>query len=310
MKIIFMGTPEFAVPCLEALVSCGYDVCCVVTQPDKPRGRGNKVSFSPVKMKAIEYGIDVLQPVKIRKDPEFIGKLKDIKPDMIVVTAFGQILPEGVLSIPRLGCVNVHASLLPKLRGAAPINWAIINGDKETGITTMLMDKGLDTGDMLLKEKVAIGDEMTAGELHDVLMNQGAGLLIKTLKAIEEGNIERIPQQGESTYAPMIDKDTGKIAWSEESQRIKNLVRGTNPYPAAYSTLDGRRIKVWKVEIDDGCGSAGEPGSIYRVDRDGIYVFSGNGGIIIKEVQSDSGKRIDAFSYTLGHPVKIGDNFV
>lgn len=311
MKIIFMGTPDFAVPCLEALVKAGYDVCCVVTQPDRPRGRGNKISFSPVKMKAAEYNLKVLQPVKIRKDPEFIEKLRSLNPDVIVVIAFGQILPEEVLSIPHLGCINVHASLLPKLRGAAPINWAIINGDKETGITTMFMDKGIDTGDMLLKEKVAIREDMTAGELHDVLMNVGAGLLIKTLKAIEDGTVKRTPQDNEaSTYAPMLDRDTGKIVWTEESCDIKNLVRGTNPYPAAYSTLGGKRIKIWKAEVDENSGTSGEPGTVYRVDREGIYVFSGNGGIIIGEVQSDSGRRIDAFSYTLGHPVNIGDKFI
>lgn len=311
MKIIFMGTPDFAVPCLEALEKAGYDVCCVVTQPDRPRGRGNKVSFSSVKMKAIEHNIEVLQPVKIRKDQEFIEKIRIFNPDIIVVVAFGQIVPEEVLSIPRLGCINVHASILPKLRGAAPINWAIINGDRETGITTMFMDKGIDTGDMLLQEKVSIGNDTTAGELHDVLMNIGANLLIKTLKAVEDGTIVRTPQNNDmSTYAPMLDRDTGKIVWTDESSRIKDLVRGTNPYPAAYSTLGGKRIKIWKVEVDEVKVIAGEPGTVYRVGREGIYVFTGNGGIIIKELQSDSGRKVDAFSYTLGHPVNIGDKFV
>lgn len=310
MKIIFMGTPDFAVPCLDALVKSGYEVIGVVTQPDRPRGRGNKVSFSPVKVKALEYNLKVFQPVKIKRDPEFIENIKALNPDIIVIVAFGQILPEEVLLIPRLGCINVHASLLPKLRGSAPINWAIINGDKETGITTMFMDKGIDTGDMLLKEKVAIGEDMTAGELHDVLMNTGADLLIKTLKSIEDGTMIRIPQDNDaSTYVPMLDRDTGKIDWTKKAHDIKNLVRGTNPYPAAYSTLDGKRIKIWKAEVDQNCELTGEPGTVYKVDREGIYVSAGNGGIIIKELQSDSGKRIDAFSYTLGHAVNIGDRF-
>jgi methionyl-tRNA formyltransferase len=310
MKIVFMGTPDFAVPTLEYLINNGYDVCCVVTQPDKPKGRGNKVSFSAVKEKAIEYKIPVLQPVKLRNDIECIDKLKSYQPDVIVVVAFGQILTVDVLSIPSIGCINVHASLLPKLRGAAPINWAIINGYNETGITTMFMDKGVDTGDMLLSNAVKILENETAGELHDRLMVIGAELLIDTLSALKSNTIKRIPQDNsESTYAPMLNRDTGRIDWSQNSIDINNLVRGTNPFPVAFSYFNRSRIKIWRTLIDEEAKASAKPGAVWRVDKKGIHVYTADGGIIISEVQPENGKRIDAHSYTLGHPVKIGDSF-
>jgi methionyl-tRNA formyltransferase len=310
MNVIFMGTPDFAVPTLDYLVKSGYNIKCVVTQPDKPKGRGNRMSFSAVKEKALEYNIPVLQPLNIKKDAECIEKLKEYNPDVIVVVAFGQILPVDVLSIPHLGCINVHASLLPHLRGAAPINWSIINGDKETGITTMFMDKGLDTGDMLLKEAVEIEEDETAGSLHDRLMVLGAELLIKTLKCLERGDVERKPQDStRSTYAPMLNKDTGKIIWSNKSLDIKNLVRGTNPYPGAYGFFNNARLKIWKVDIDNKAHSSGEPGVVSKVDKDGIHLYTGDGEIIVREVQPENGKRIDAYSYTLGHAVNAGDKF-
>lgn len=310
MNVIFMGTPDFAVPTLKELVENGYNVQCAVTQPDKPRGRGNKVSYSPVKEVALEYGIPVLQPVSLRKDPDAVRKIRDYAPDLLVVAAFGQILTQDVLSIPKLGCINVHASLLPKLRGAAPINWAIINGDNVSGITTMFMDKGIDTGDMLLTEEVEIGPDETAGQLHDALMAVGGKLLIKTLKALEDGTLKRTPQDSSlSTYAPMIGRDTGKIDWSKSSLCIRNLIRGLNPYPGAYSIFNGKRIKIWNAEFDKEIKSPYKPGEVYRVDRDGIHVYTGDGGLIIKDVQGEGGKRIDAYSYTLGHNIYPKDRF-
>jgi methionyl-tRNA formyltransferase len=307
MDIIFMGTPEFAVPCLELLVNQGHHISCVVTQPDKPRGRGNRISYSQVKEKALELGIPVIQPINIKKDMECINKLKSFKPFIIVVVAFGQILSQEILSIPQYGCINVHASLLPKFRGAAPINWAIINGYKKTGITTMLMDKGLDTGDILLSEETSIDDDETSGELHDRLKIMGGRVLIETLKCIENGTLKKIPQNdSESTYAPMINKETGRINWNSKSQNIRNLVKGTNPFPGSYCYLNNAKIKVWRAEIDKAADTPKNPGEVWKVDREGIHVYTSDGGLIIKEVQSENSKRTDAFSYTLGHTINIG----
>lgn len=307
MNIVFMGTPDFSVPTLEYMVREGYNVVCAVTQPDKPRGRGNKVSYCAVKEKAIELGIPVLQPSNIKKDREFIESLKNMGPDVMVVVAFGQILSKEILEIPRLGCINVHGSLLPHLRGAAPINWSIINGDEMTGVTTMFMDVGLDTGDMLLKEPLPIGPDETAGELHDRMKITGAEVLIRTLKALESGSLERIPQDdSKSSYAPMLDKDTGRINWNSPGIHIKNLVRGTNPWPAAFSFLNEKKLKIWRIEPDPGVKVSGKSGQVFKVDKNGIYVYCGDGAIILKEVQEEGGKRMDAHSYTLGHPLEIG----
>lgn len=310
MKIVFMGTPDFAVPSLKELVANGYDVVCAVTQPDKPKGRGKRVSFSPVKKAALEYGIPVLQPNSLRKDADCVQRISGCHPDIIAVAAFGQILPPNVLLIPKYGCVNVHASLLPKLRGAAPINRAIINGDRSAGITTMLMDEGLDTGDMLLQEEIAIGSDMTAGELHDSLMAIGGKLLVRTLKSLEDGSLKRVPQDGSlSTYAPMIDRDTGRIDWRRDSSPIRNLIRGLNPCPGAYGTLGGKRVKIWRADFDGSIKSPGAPGEVYGVDPEGIRVYTGDGGLIINDVQLEGGRRIDAYSYTLGHHLRPGDRF-
>lgn len=310
MNIVFMGTPLFAVPSLERLVNEGYEVSCVVTQPDKPKGRGNKVIFSPVKEKANEFHIPVEQPFSIRKDMEFIDRLKNMDPDIIVVVAFGQILPPEVLSIPRMGCINVHASLLPRLRGAAPINWAIINGDSETGITTMLMAAGLDTGDMFMKESTNIGEYETSEELHDRLKVLGADVLIKTLKSLENGTLKREPQDNsKSTYAPMLNKDTGRIEWGKSSFEINNLIRGTNPWPGAYAYLEDSRIKIWCASLEEGINRSGMPGKVWKVDKCGIHVYTGDGSVVIKEIQSENGKRMSAHDYTLGHPINLGDVF-
>ena len=307
MKVVFMGTPDFAVPPLEYLIRGKYNIACVVTQPDKPKGRGNRLAMSPVKEKALEYKIPVEQPVSIRKDTAFKEKLKLMEPDIIIVAAFGQILPSDVLAIPKYGCINIHASLLPKLRGAAPINWAIINGEDKTGITTMFMDAGLDTGDILMQQTTLIGENETAGSLYDRLKIMGAEMIIKTLKALEGGTLKKQPQDSlKSTYAPMLKKDTGRIMWENSSIQIKNLVRGTNPWPAAFTTINGMKLKVWETDLELGSAEFKDPGTIWKIDKCGIHVHAGYGGILIKQVQAKNGKRIDAYSYTLGHHIDTG----
>lgn len=311
MNIVFMGTPDFAVPSLEYLIKDGHNILCTITQPDRPKGRGNKVAFSPVKEKALEFNIPVIQPISIKKDFDVIQNLSNLKPDIIIVVAFGQILPAEVLSIPEYGCINVHASLLPDFRGAAPINWAIINGRQETGVTTMFMDAGLDTGDMLMRKSISIGDNETAGELHDRLKIIGAEILNMTLQSLKKGSLTRDRQDSsKSSYAPMLNKDSGRINWSNKSQSIKNLVRGTSPWPVAYSLLAGSKIKIWTVDVDQILTKSGQHGGVFKIDKQGIHVYTGDGGIIIKEVQPENGKRIDAFSYTLGHPISDNSVFV
>ena len=251
MKIVFMGTPDIAVPCLQKIIDEKYEILGVVTQPDKPKGRGKKLGMSPVKELAIENNIPVYQPVKAR-DKEFIDKIKSLNPDVIVVVAFGQILPKEILEIPKLGCINVHVSLLPKYRGAAPINWVIINGEEKTGVTTMYMDEGLDTGDMILKTEVNLDENITAGELHDKMMNIGAETLKETLRLIEEGNAPREVQNHEEfSYAPIMNKSLGNIDFSKSAREIHNLVRGVNPWPSAYTTYNDVIMKVWKTKVLD-----------------------------------------------------------
>lgn len=259
LKIVFMGTPEFSVPSLEKLIE-NYDVRAVLTQPDKPKGRGKKLAMSEVKEVAVKNNIPVFQPVKLKNDIEVINKLKEIAPDFIVVVAFGQILSKEVLDIPKYACINLHASLLPNYRGAAPINWAIINGETKTGNTTMIMAEGLDTGDMLLKDEVDIKRDMTAGELHDILMNRGADLLVKTIDEFSKGNIKPEKQgEPETDYAAMLSKDTGKINWNDKSERIYNLIRGLNPWPLAYSSYNDKVMKIHEAKILD-AAPEGEPG--------------------------------------------------
>ena len=239
MRVLFMGTPDIATGCLQKLIDEKYDIIGVVTQPDKPQNRGKKLGMPPVKELALKYDIPVYQPIKAR-DEEFVATLKELNPDIIVVVAFGQILPKSILDIPKFGCINVHVSLLPKYRGAAPINWVIINGEEKTGVTTMYMDEGLDTGDMILTEEFDLDDEITAGELHDKMKDRGADVLIETLKQIEKGTAHRIPQNHEEfTYAPMMNKALGEINWSKSAREIHNLVRGVNPWPSAYTTYEG-----------------------------------------------------------------------
>ena len=250
MKVIFMGTPDFAVESLKAIYNAKYEIIGVVTNPDKPQGRGLKLTTSPVKQFALEKGLKVYQPIKVRNNQEFIEELKKSNPDIIVVVAYGKILPKEILEIPKLGCINVHASLLPKYRGAAPIQWAIINGDKKTGVTTMYMDEGMDSGDIILKQEVDIRDDETTGELWEELSKKGGKLLVETLKEIEKGTAPRTKQNGDFTLAPMLSKEMSKINWAaQDALQIKNLVRGLNPIMGAYSLLDGKKIKFWKVDV-------------------------------------------------------------
>lgn len=309
MDTVFMGTPEFAVPTLEKLIEKGFNIKCVVTQPDRPKGRGKKLAYSPVKEKAMEHNIEVLQPQSLKRETEYVDKIKKFAPDFIVVVAFGQILPKSILSIPKIGCINVHASILPKLRGSAPINWSIINGDEATGVTTMFMDEGIDTGDILLKKEIKIGPDETAGQLHDRLKILGADVLIDTIEGLTKKTIVRVPQDdSKSSYAPMLDKNIGEINWKESSIQIKNLVRGTNPWPGAYSFLNGEKIKIWKVELESEESNIKQriPGQVWKVDKEGIHVYTGHNSIIIKELQPQNGNKISAYSYTLGHEVKEG----
>lgn len=302
MRIAFMGTPEVATSSLQALIK-EFGVLAVVTQPDRPKGRGHKLAFSPVKEVAVEHNIEVLQPLKIRKDVEVIDKLKSLNLDFIVVVAFGQILPKEILDIPKYGCINLHASLLPKYRGAAPINWCIIDGEKETGITTMLMDEGLDTGDMLLKEVIKIHDDMTAGELHDIIKENGGDLLIKTLKGIVAKEITREKQDdSKSSYAKMLNKELAKIDWNNSAYKIKNLVRGLNPWPVTYTNYEDKVMKIYECDVVDKKHSE-KPGTIISADKDGIIVACGENYLNIKKLQFPGGKALKAEEYLRGKTI-------
>lgn len=305
MRIVFMGTPEFAVPSLEALLT-KHEVVLVVTQPDKPKGRGKKLMPTPVKACALAHGIPVVQPEKVREEA-FVEELRSYAPDLIAVTAFGQILTEPILQMPKYGCINVHGSLLPKYRGAAPMQWSIIDGEKVTGITTMYMAKGLDSGDMLLKKEVEILPEDTFQELHDKMAKAGADLLLDTLDALEAGTLTREEQDHEqATYAPMITKETGHIDWSKDGQEIINLIRGLNPAPAAYTTYEGEvwkifRAQKWQEEVPEAaCGE------IFAVTKKGFAVKCGDGALLVLELQARGGKRMAADAYLRGHEVKTG----
>ncbi|MGX4659908.1 methionyl-tRNA formyltransferase [Clostridioides difficile] len=305
MKIIFMGTPDIAVPCLQKIIDEKYEILGVVTQPDKPKGRGKKLGMSPVKELAIENNIPVYQPVKAR-DKEFIDKIKSLNPDVIVVVAFGQILPKGILEIPKLGCINVHVSLLPKYRGAAPINWVIINGEEKTGVTTMYMDEGLDTGDMILKTEVNLDENITAGELHDKMMNIGAETLKETLRLIEEGNAPREVQNHEEfSYAPIMNKSLGNIDFSKSAREIHNLVRGVNPWPSAYTTYNDVIMKVWKTKVLDE-KSTKDAGTIIDVSKDGIKVSTIDNVLLIEEIQMPNKKRMLVGEYIKGNTIETG----
>ena len=308
MKIVFMGTPDFAVPSLEALIE-KYGVEAVFTQPDRPKGRGKKMAFSAVKEVAVKHDIKVFQPEKLKDDRDAIEYLKDLKPDFIIVVAFGQILTKEVLDIPKYGCINLHASLLPMYRGAAPLNWVVINGEKKSGNTTMLMDVGLDTGDMLLKDEVEITENMTAGELHDILMVRGGDLLIKTIEGVANGTIKGIKQEGETCYAKMLSKNTGKISWNNSALDIHNLIRGLNPWPIAHTTYKDENMKIYESEVLAE-NSNKEPGTILSVNKTGMKVSCSEGVLLVKKVQFPNGKPLTIEQYINGKEIEIGCKLV
>ena len=302
-----MGTPEFAVPCLAALYE-HCDVIGVVTQPDKPRGRGQKLVPSPVKAWAEAHGLPVWQPKRI-KEEDFTAFLEEQKPDLMVVVAFGLILSQRILDIPPYGCINVHGSLLPRYRGAAPMQWCVIDGEKKTGITTMFMDAGLDTGDMLLKAEFPIGPDTTLEEVHDGLMALGAKVLIDTLEELSAGTLKRIPQTGESNYAPMLTKETGHIHWQDRAQKIHNLVRGLDSWPGAYTFLAGKKYKIWRTRCTTEKTEA-QPGTILRADKkEGLFVAAGDGVLEITELQAPGKKRMAAKDYLNGHAIALPATF-
>lgn len=310
MKAVFMGTPDFAVPTLQKMIDMGIEVTAVVTQPDKAKGRGKKVIYSPVKECALAHDLPVYQPVRIRKEPEFIQTLRDMQPDVIVVVAFGQILPKEILDIPRLGCVNVHASLLPKFRGAAPIQWSIIDGEDVTGVTTMLMDAGLDTGDMLLKTEIPMDPKETGGSLHDKLAAVGGELLEKTLIGLEAGTI--VPEKQDDSqageYARMLDKELGHIDFNQPAVVIERLIRGLNPWPSAYTYIDGKTLKIWEAEVLDrnyGC----EYGEVAEVTRNCLIIQTGIGALSVKSVQLQGKKRMDIAAFLNGYTIEKGTRF-
>ena len=307
LKTIFMGTPDFAVPCLRVLQE-KTDIMAVIPQPDRPKGRGHNLQASPVKQAALEYGLPVLQPEKIKTE-EFTARLEEMQPDLIVVVAFGQILSQRILDIPRLGCVNVHASLLPRYRGAAPIHWSIINGEEETGVTTMLMDAGLDTGDMLLKDKVAITPDMTTEELHDKLMDMGGRLLSDTIDGLAAGTI--VPEKQDdslSNYAGMLNKETGHIDWTKTATEIHNLIRGLNSWPVAWGMLEGKNYKFWRTRAAEGDCSQ-PPGTVTELGKNSFKVATGKGLLEVLELQPPSRKRMSAGDFVRGHGVEIGAVF-
>lgn len=307
MKAVFMGTPDFAVPTLEALVK-HHEVTAVISQPDKPKGRGKKMQPTPVKQAAQAHGIPVYQPEKI-KDPEFIAKLSEIEADVFVVVAYGQILPQAVLDMPKYGCINVHGSLLPKYRGAAPIQWSLINGEKMTGVTIMYMEKGLDTGDMLLKREIPIAPDDTYGSLHDKMAPIGAQALIDALEMIENGTAAPEKQNdAESSYVSTIQKAQGQIDWRNSAKSVVNIIRGLDPVPGAFGFLHEEMLKIWKGEVLDGYG--GKAGEIVYVDKKrGFAVAAGNSAVLVTEVQAKGGKRMSAADYMRGHAVNVGEKF-
>ncbi len=303
LRLVFMGTPEFAVPALQRLIDRGEVVSAVVTQPDRPKGRGQQLAPPPVKLLAEGHGIPVLQPARVR-GPEFIEVMRELRPDLIVVVAFGQILPKALLEIPRHGCINVHASLLPRYRGAAPINWCIINGEIETGVTTMQMDAGLDTGDMLLKKATPIGPDETAQALNDRLSVIGAEALAETLDLLVRDKLTPEEQNDLlSSYAPMLKKEDGLIDWDMEPQTIRNLVRGLTPWPGAYSFMGGKTLKIFRCRV---AGGAGTPGTVLQADRSGLVIACRNGGLLVDELQLEGKKRLSAKDFLAGYNIKPG----
>lgn len=306
MRIVFMGTPEFAVPSLQALIDAGYEVVGVVTQPDRPVGRKKTLTPPPVKVLALQHNIPVLQFERIRR-PEGRQALEELQPDLFVTAAFGQILSQKVLDIPKYGTINVHASLLPEYRGSAPINWCIVLGEKKAGVTTMMTDIGIDTGDMLLRDEVEIGANETAEELTERLAILGAGTLIRTLKALEDGTLTRTPQDEEkSSYQPMLTREMGEMVWSKSAQQLHDLVRGLYPWPGAYTTMESGVLKVWSSLVSDMVSDAA-PGTIVKASpKEGLFVACGQGVLQIVEMQAPGSKRMNARDYLRGKPMQEG----
>lgn len=304
MKVIFMGTPDFSVGTLEALIAAGHEVMLAVTQPDKPKGRGKSMQYPPVKEAALAHGIEVYQPKRIR-EPECVEYLKKYEADIFVVVAFGQILTKEILEMPKYGCINVHASLLPKYRGAAPIQWAVINGEKVTGVTTMRMDEGIDTGDMILKEEVVLDKEETGGSLFDRLAKKGADLCVKTLTAIEEGTATYIPQKHEeATHTSMIKKQLGEMDWTKPAQELECLVRGLNPWPSAYTHLNGKTLKIWKSSVLE--KETGKESGTIEVGKNTIAVQTGKGMLQLEEIQLEGKKRMQTDAFLRGVSLETG----
>ena len=305
MKVIYMGTPDFAVGPLEAIIEAGHEVTAVVTQPDKPRGRGKEMAASPVKECAQKHGIPVLTPVKI-KAAEAVAQLREYPADIFVVAAFGQILSEEILQMPKYGCVNIHASLLPKYRGAAPIQWSIIDGETETGVTIMQMDRGLDTGDILFQQKVPITSEDTGESLFDKLAKAGSALITEALVKIEKGDVHPVRQDdAKSCYAKMLTKAAGKIDWNKSAAEIERLVRGLNSWPSAYTEYKGKQLKIWKAEVMP--AMEGAPGTIAKVTKDQVIVCTGDGALALEEIQLEGKKRMRMKEFLLGRSFEEGE---
>ena len=312
MKIVFMGTPDFAEESLKKIYEAGHNILAVVTNQDKPKGRGMKLTYSPVKEFAMEKNLRIEQPQKVRNNEEFINEIKSLNPDVICVVAYGKILPKEILEIPKYGCINVHASLLPKYRGAAPIQWSVLNGDKITGVTTMYMDVGMDTGDMILKQEAQIGESETTGELWDRLKVIGADLLVETLKKLEDGTAPRIKQGDDYTLAPMLTKDMAKIDWNKKTAiEIKNLVRGLNPIMGAYTILNGKKIKFWKVDLAkeneitiENLDFLGNGVVLIANSKDGLYIKAKQGIIKVLEIQGENSKRMSINDYLRGNKIE------
>ena len=309
MRVVFMGTPDFAVGTLEALIAEGHEIRAVVTQPDKPKGRGKTLMPTPVKEVALKHEIPVLQPVKVR-EPEFVEQLRTMEPDVIVVAAFGQIISRDLLELPKYGCINVHASLLPAYRGAAPIQWAVINGDRESGVTIMRMNEGLDTGDMIDKVVVPLAEDETGGSLFEKLSHAGARLCVKVLEDLESGRAVCTPQPEESTtaYAAMITKKMGEICWQRPAEEIEQLIRGLNPWPSAYTYLDNKSLKLWKATVEKAEEETENavPGQVIRADKNGLCICTGDGIRNVLELQLEGKKRMETAAFLRGYSIEVG----
>ena len=306
MRIVFMGTPDFSVGTLEAILAAGHQVAAVVTQPDKPKGRGKALQATPVKEAALAHGLTVYQPRKVRED-SFLEELKKINPDVIVVVAFGQIIPRTILELPKFGCINVHASLLPKYRGAAPIQWAVIDGEEVSGVTIMRMDAGLDTGDMLSKVEIPLAEDETGGSLFDKLSEAGARQLVQTLDRLEDGTVqpEKQPEESPTGYARMITKADGLIDWTKDAKSIERLIRGLNPWPSAFTRLEGKNLKIWKAAVQEQ-DSGLAPGTVISAGREGLSVQTGQGRLNILELQLEGKKRMEADAFLRGCTLETG----